>query len=149
LPEKSGGAWSLDLAIEADYGEAGRASKWLESACAERGVPSPQVDRLVLCLNEVLANVVRHGGSTATSEPIALRLEVRSGAEGNEASVTVSDAGREFDPVSAPRRPPPRSLEEAAPNGMGLGILDRCSDFRRYRREGGRNHLTFAARWPS
>ena len=113
-------------------------------SCREKGVPSTHVDRLVLCLNEVLANVIVHG---KPMQPIALRLEVGSDSHSFEASVTVSDSCRAFDPLSVPKRARPASLDEAPTSGMGLDIIRFCSDVLRYRHEGGRNHLTFGARW--
>ena len=133
--ELSGGARDVEVR---------RASDWLEAACREKGVPSTHVDRLVLCLNEVLANVIVHG---KPMQPIALRLEVGSDSHSFEASVTVSDSCRAFDPLSVPKRARPASLDEAPTSGMGLDIIRFCSDVLRYRHEGGRNHLTFGARW--
>ena len=133
-----------ELSSGAQEVEVRRASDWLEDACREKGVPPKQVDRLVLCLNEVLANVIAHGKPT---QPVTLRLEVGADPHSREASVTVSDAGRAFDPLSVPKRARPASLDEAPTSGMGLDIIRFCSDVLRYRHEDGRNHLTFGARW--
>ena len=134
------------IAIGADAQGARRASSWLETACRDLGVPDAQVFRLALCLDEALANIIAHGGETARAEQVRVRLEVEPGtAGGHEARVTVSDAGRAFDPLSAPMAPPPKSLDQALPRGMGLGIIRQCS--LGYRREGGFNHLTFGTRW--
>ena len=136
-----------ELTIGANGEEVRRASEWLDATCHRRGVPQPQAERLVLCLNEVLANVIDHGGTAAQSEPIRLRLEVGIDPEHREASVTVSDAGVAFNPLSAPTRALPRTLEEAMPSGMGLEIIRRCASSLAYRHEGGRNHFTFGTRW--
>jgi serine/threonine-protein kinase RsbW len=133
------------ITIGADSHEARRASHWLESTCRELAVPQEQVDRLALCLEEVLANIITHGGEAARSEPVRVQLEVEPHEGDCAARVTVSDAGEAFDPLSAPMTPAPRTLEEALPRGMGLGIIRQCS--LGYRRQGGRNHLTFGASW--
>lgn len=150
LPDRANLApvsWLYGLTIDANYAEVRRASEWLEAACQEKGVPSAQVWRLVLCLNEVLANIIVHGGKPANSQPIALRLAVSLDREGSQASVTVSDACRAFDPLSVPQRARPASLDELPANGMGLEIIRHCSDILHYRHEGGHNHLTFGTRW--
>lgn len=133
--------------IGAEGAEVRRASDWLAEACRRRDVPAAPVDRLVICLNEVLANVIAHGGEAAHSAPIALRLDVGHDPRGGKASVTVSDAGTAFDPLAAPQRVLPRTLAQSSPGGLGLVMIRRCSDWLDYRREGGRNHLTFGARW--
>jgi serine/threonine-protein kinase RsbW len=142
-------AWARELAIDAIHAEAERASDWLEAACREKDVPPMLVNNLVLSLNEAIANVIDHGGLPEPPPPILLRLDISSDANANEASVTISDAGREFDPVSATNRERPTSLEEASARGMGIEMIRRCSDVLHYRREGGRNHLTFGTRWPN
>lgn len=136
-----------ELTIEANGAEIRRASEWVSAACLRRDVPEALSDRLVLCLNEILANVIVHGGPSARSAPIRLLLEVNPEADCCTASVTVSDAGTAFDPTSVPQKPFPKTLDEALPGGRGLLIVRRCSDWLRYRHEGGRNHLTFGARW--
>lgn len=134
-----------EISIHADGAEVRRATDWLEAMCRENQVPSAQVDRLLLCLNEVLANVIAHGGSR--TPPVTLRLEINPDEERWEASVTVSDGCKSFDPLSIPKRVRPASLDEAPTRGMGLEILRGCSDVLQYRHEGGRNHLTFGTRW--
>jgi serine/threonine-protein kinase RsbW len=136
------------LAIAANGDEIRRACAWLATTLRQRDVPDPQVERLELALHEVLANVLAHGGSAARAEPFHIRIEVREQATTGEAHVEVRDAGIPFDPTGAPERTPAKTLAEAQPGGLGLPLIRRCSDWMRYRREGGRNHFTFGARWP-
>ena len=137
----------FELTIGADDAEVRRASEWLETTGAAQGIPAEQVARLHLSLNEALANVIRHGGPSALAQPVGLVLEVDRVRDGGNATVTISDAGIAFDPLSVERRPPPRTLEEASPSGMGLEMIRRCSDSLSYRHEGRRNHLTFGISW--
>ncbi|MEO8101217.1 MAG: ATP-binding protein [Betaproteobacteria bacterium] len=136
-----------ELSINASGAEVRRASEWLESACQQREVPQAMAERLVLSLNEVLANVIRHGGANALSSPVGLKLEVVADAKSGKAGVTVSDAGIAFNPLSVAEKPLPKTLDEAAPGGLGLVMIRRFSDWLDYRHEEGRNHLTFGTRW--
>jgi serine/threonine-protein kinase RsbW len=124
-----------------------RASEWLEALSQQHGVPQEHVERLLLCLDEAIANVLDHGGPAALSSPIRLRFEMRADPESRTASVTLSDAGPAFDPVSAPDKALPETLEEASPRGRGLQMIRACAPVLRYRREGGRNHMTFGTYW--
>lgn len=136
-----------ELTIGADGAEVRRASEWLDTTCRQCDVPQALVGRLVICLNEVLANVISHGGRTALSAPIRLLFEVRLEQDCSKASVTVSDAGLAFDPLSVPKKETPKTLAEATPGGLGLVMIRRCADWLDYRHEDGRNHLTFGAHW--
>ena len=136
-----------ELTIGANGAEVRRASEWLDTTCRQRDVPQALVERLALCLHEVLANVITHGGRTALSAPIRLLLEVRLDQDCSKASVTVSDAGIAFNPLSVPKKILPKTLDEASPGGLGLVMIRRCSDWLDYRHEDGHNHLTFGTRW--
>ena len=133
--------------IAVNGAEVRRASEWLATICRQRDVPQALVERLMLCLNEVLANVIAHGGSTALSAPVRLRFEVGLDPDSSRASVTVSDAGMAFNPLSAPKAILPKTLAEAAQGGLGLVMIHRCSDWLDYRHAEGHNHLTFGTRW--
>jgi serine/threonine-protein kinase RsbW len=136
-----------ELTIGANGAEARRASEWLDTTCRQRNVPHGLAERLALCLQEVLANVITHGGRTALSAPIRLLVEIRLEQDCSKASVTVSDAGVAFNPLSIPQRNLPTTLGDAAVGGLGLVMIRRCSDWLDYRHEDGHNHLTFGARW--
>ena len=136
-----------ELSIGANGAEVRRASDWLDAACRRRDVPRAVAERLVLSLNEVLANIICHGGATALSSPVGLRLEVVAEANGGKARVTVSDTGIAFNPLSVAEKPLQKTLDEAAPGGLGLVMIRRFSDSLDYRHEDGRNHLTFCTQW--
>ena len=127
--------------------EMGRASQWLEEMCLSHGVPRDHVARLLLCLDEALANVLDHGGPQALATPIRLAFEAAPEAASRSACVTVSDGGKAFDPFAAPDQPLPESLDDASDRGRGLQMMRACATVLRYRREGGLNHLTFGTTW--
>lgn len=136
-----------ELTIAAAGAEVQRAMEWLEAACRRRDVPQAPAERLALCLHEALVNVITHGGGAAAAAPIELALKVGPVPEGIKASVTISDAGAAFNPLSLPPKALPATLDEAAPGGLGLVMIRRCADWLDYRHEDGRNRLTFGARW--
>ena len=136
-----------ELTIGASGDEVRRASDWLDAVCREHDVPEKHVERLVLCLNEALENVIVHGGSSALSAPVKLMLEISVDDGGGKAGVTVTDAGVAFDPLSVSARTLPKTLEDASLGGLGLVMIRRCSDWLDYRNENGHNRLTFGARW--
>jgi anti-sigma regulatory factor (Ser/Thr protein kinase) len=135
------------LAITADLDEVRRASRWLEQAGNERGIPSEQILRLDLCLNEVLANIISHGGLDPLSPPVQLSLYVRCSADTHEAVMTVTDTGIPFDPLAYQQKPRPQSLSEAEPGGLGIMMMRDAADAISYRHSEGRNCLAFRVGW--
>jgi anti-sigma regulatory factor (Ser/Thr protein kinase) len=136
-----------ELTIGASSAEIRRASEWLSATCLKCDLPLAQAQRLEICLNEVLANILAYGGSTALAAPIRLQLEFQCVAEAGEAHVTVSDAGVAFNPLDVKLPLRPNTLAEAPAGGLGLVMIRRCADWLDYRREGGHNHFTFGMRW--
>ena len=136
------------LTIRADMLDARLASGWLESVALAHGVPLEQIVRLDHCLDEALANVIRHGGPTALSSPVHLQVGVRRGPAACTAALSISDAGMAFDPSTfvavAPR---PAILADATPGGLGLLLIRIFSDELSYRHSQGRNDLTITVRW--
>jgi anti-sigma regulatory factor (Ser/Thr protein kinase) len=136
------------LTIRADIREARRACGWLASAALAQNVPLEQVVRLDHCLDEALANVIRHGGPTALSSPVHLQFAVRRGPGACIAELSVIDAGVAFDPSThAAVAPHPASLADATPGGLGLLLIRNFSDDLKYRHRQGRNHLTITVTW--
>jgi serine/threonine-protein kinase RsbW len=136
------------LEIHVDAGDIRRASEWLSGQCLPRGVPEAQIQRLDLCLNEVLANLIDHAGPGALEAWVELELLMSSPQQGQVALV-VSDGGESFDPLAFTPKAVPRSLAEAEPGGLGLMMVRSFSDELNYRRADGRNELKMIVRWPA
>ena len=98
---------------------------------------------IVLALEEVATNVVRHGGGEqGTSE---IEIEVVSTDE--EVRVEVRDSGKPFDPFhDAPEPDIDAALEDRTIGGLGVHFMRVLMDEASYRREDGRNHVTMVKR---
>jgi serine/threonine-protein kinase RsbW len=136
------------LSIRPDAEGIRRSSLWLSASCTDRAVPSEQIDRLDLCLNEVLANVLDHAGAGALDQPVELALRVNEETDHGSARLVVSDGGEPFDPLIFTPAAVPRSLAEAVPGGLGIRLVRNFSDDLSYARVAGRNVLTMQVRWP-
>jgi serine/threonine-protein kinase RsbW len=136
-----------ELSIDPDLTQFRLASDWLGRTGSELGIPPEQIARLDVCLNEVLANVLDHGGASARSAPIGLRLVTKRNPDGAGAALTVTDSGMAFDPLAVSPALRPQTLAEATPGGLGLVMLRANADSLSYERAEGRNQLTFGVRW--
>jgi anti-sigma regulatory factor (Ser/Thr protein kinase) len=136
-----------ELIVEANAPGTRLASIWLADSASELGVPSSDVDRLDVCLNEVMANIISHGASDSPLLRIHLFLQVDSDLDRGRATVTVSDQGSAFDATQANSRPRARALDDAEPGGLGLMMIRSFSDDLNYLYVDGRNQLSFAVNW--
>lgn len=129
------------LSVQPSPLELRRCSEWLTQHCQIRAVPPEPTGKLDLCLNEVLANLIDHGGAAEFTSPVDLTLELADCGDRGLVTLTIVDAGPAFDPLSVSRGPLPRTLAEAEPGGLGLLLVHRFMDERSYQRAGDRNVL--------
>jgi anti-sigma regulatory factor (Ser/Thr protein kinase) len=140
-------AEARQLSVRASEDDVRLASGWLEQTCGELNVPAEQILRLDLCLNEVLANIIAHGGSCAREAPVILSLDAGSDGGDSYATLSLSDAGKPFNPLMVSARPQARTLADATPGGLGLTMIANYSDRLDYAFRDGRNHLDLTIRW--
>lgn len=135
----------MPLEIEAAVPELRRASAWLRQCSGRLAMPAEQIDRLEVCLNEVLANLLEHGGEAVARQAIQLRLEPTAPQAG--VRLVVCDGGLPFDPLVVSDKPLPASLSEASPGGLGLRLVRAYTDGMAYRVLDDRNELSIEMHW--
>jgi anti-sigma regulatory factor (Ser/Thr protein kinase) len=108
----------------------------LETHLSQAGAPMAVASAVMIAADEVLSNVVDHGGATT--------VQVSAGVRDRRVTVEVVDDGVPFDPTAA--RAPDTSLgiEEREVGGLGVHLVRKLMDEVAYRRDGGRNKLRFS-----
>ena len=114
-----------------------RAIGFARRFAAATALPKENADRLVVIVEEWVANIVEHGRAPAGSL-VVMRLE----RAGEGARVAFSDAGIAFDPRTAEHRGP--NLERGG--GAGIALIRGWSEIEVYRRSAGRNRLILRSR---
>lgn len=96
---------------------------WIESLAHAYSIPNDTQYSMELCLEEALANVIRHGYGGDSEQMIAVDFERR----GNREFVyTVEDSAphfRPFDPDVPAKEPEPVTLEDLVPGGHGILLM--------------------------
>ena len=118
----------------------------LEALWAAQGVSRAVSWPVDVSLDEVLANVVRHGLEGRGEESrVALEIDFEPG-DPPRCEVRIEDDGAAFDPLQAP--PPDTSLDidERPIGGLGIELVRRLMDEVHYERRDGRNRLRLARR---
>ena len=121
----SGGATNLPGLLDA-----------LEAHLAGAGAPMTAVSAVMIAADEVLSNVLTHGGAAEVS----LAARVRDG----RVSVEVVDDGAPFDPTATAAPDTDAALEDREVGGLGVHLVRELMDEVRYERTAGRNKLSFS-----
>ncbi len=126
------------LLLRNDDAELRRMSRWFRDLAAEAGLEETRAADLELCLNELVANVIRH--AYPETGPRRIRILAEAGAGG--VALTLEDDGRPFDPTQEPEPDRPPSLDRAGTGGWGLPIVRALAAEISYERRDGRNRVT-------
>jgi serine/threonine-protein kinase RsbW len=104
------------------------AAQWVETIAAEQHFPEELVFALQVCLEELLTNVVRHGGAKSSGDlsevpvpPLNVEITISTGPQ--RVSMTVEDNGKPFDVVNAPAHRIDQPLDEVQPGGLGIQLI--------------------------
>lgn len=127
------------ISIDARIAETSRVADQVESFGRDQRVASSAVNDMSVALDEVVSNIVRHGGETARAHLVVIRI----GLAGGWFFAEVRDQGVPFDPV-AYVAPESRDGKARSPGGLGLVFVRALMDEVRYTREGASNVLFLA-----
>lgn len=136
------------IKIEANLKDIGAANNWLGGLLEQHHVPANKAKALDHCLDEVLMNIIMHGGPEAKDSQISLSFFTQVLVNGAEANLTITDSGIPFNPLKFTPKELPKTLDEVVPGGLGVGIIQRMSDRLKYERKNGRNVLALTVQYP-
>ena len=111
------------------------------------GMPSDEVARLDICMNEALGNLLAHGKLPTTGWNVDIRLEFERQGAANTATLTVIDDCKPFNPLAHVTKPPPLRIEDAEPGGLGIAMMRIYADEIAYQSFEAHNELAFTVRW--
>lgn len=117
----------LDLTIDSHPRGLAEVRRKIEALCAACGAPREACDAVGLCVNEVLANVMRHAYQGKTDRPIVIHTRCIE----HEVEVTIRDWGNGIDPADLPAR----EHDPLTPGGLGLICLRQLMDHTSFQRQ--------------
>jgi serine/threonine-protein kinase RsbW len=110
----------LELNIVSDPANLREVRREVEQFAAEHGCDECCRNDIGLCVNEALANVMRHAYRGATDQPIGIQVEDL----GDRVRVRIRDWGRSFDPAVLKDRP----YDPLEPGGLGVICMHKLMD---------------------
>lgn len=103
---------------------------WLDAS----GVPPAQATRMMVAFDEVLSNIVKHGGGT---------LSVSLAIDDRRLTATIADDGPPFDPLDRETPDTDLGIDDRAIGGLGIHLVRQLMDDVAYSRDNDRNRLIF------
>jgi serine/threonine-protein kinase RsbW len=136
-------ALGTQIRVPPDTGQLSDLRARLFLLCEESGVPSQTTRRMVLAVDEAVANVIEHG-LKGRSEDVLISFDVQD----REITATIRDRGVPFNPVSHTREPHGGSHPRDLPRrGFGLYLIHLIVDgIDYYRTDAGENVLVLKKR---
>lgn len=129
----------LEISVASDLAAIAEAQDAIEAFCVRRGLPERIALSLSLVVDELLANILHHGGAgTGASLDIRLRLRL----EQTQLVTELSDSGQPFNPLDAPLPALDLALDDKPIGGLGIHLVRQLMDEVQYRREGTYNRVT-------
>ena len=126
----------LTLANRAD--EVPRLVTAVESFGASAGLSAALLFRVLLALDEVVTNIVRHAFHDDDVHEITITIAADAGV----VTVVVTDGGRPFDPHTVPPADLHAPLEHRPIGGLGVHLVRSLAQDMAYQRTDDRNVLT-------
>ena len=110
----------LELKVSSDPVHLAPVRKSIEALAISMGFSEKDAGEIGLCLNEAMANIMRHAYSGRTDRPI----HINASASSNVLSITLRDWGNGIDPTQLPKR----TYNPLEPGGVGLICLKQWLD---------------------
>lgn len=116
------------------------ADAWIEEVGRDWGIAERTAFGARICVAEIAANVLEHGGGSEPSAPAQFGVTLTR--RGSGIDVEITDSGRPFDPTTAEELPLSDSIEAAHIGGLGLRLVRSYASEVTYRHDGVCNRLT-------
>jgi anti-sigma regulatory factor (Ser/Thr protein kinase) len=116
--------------------------QWVDRLAADFCLPAALVQRIDLCLTELVTNVVSYGYPDGRVGAVKVRFRSESG----QVVIHIEDDGVPFDPTSYASPGLPSALADAPDGGRGIRLVRHFSDELHHSAGGAGNQLTLVFR---
>lgn len=116
-------------------------NQFVSGFCESHHIGTEVMYELQLVLEELIVNVYMHGGASVDGE---LTAAVSLGCEGSRLQMTVTDNGRQFDPLARCAPSTDLGLDERPVGGLGIMLVREMMDDMHYQYVDGTNQLSMS-----
>jgi len=114
---------NISLRIQSDAADVPAARHAIESFYQSHGFDKQACEDVGLCLNEALANIIRHAYKEQPSRPIQIDAAL---SPDSELTIRIRDWGNGVNPAALP--PTPAANDPLTPGGLGMICLRQMMD---------------------
>lgn len=118
------------------------AAKWVDQTASAQELPPEKIYALRVCAEEILTNVVRHGGLPSP------QIELTIGLYPDRLDLVVEDNGVPFDVSASTPRRVGQPLEKANIGGLGIQLINSFADRLSYSRANDKNRVVLEFNLP-
>jgi anti-sigma regulatory factor (Ser/Thr protein kinase) len=115
--------------LSGSLAEIATVAQWIDEIISTLELPSHTSYALRVCAEELLTNIVRHGGASS-------KIDVSLTRFSNRLELVVEDNGSPFDVSAATPRRVDHPIEKAEPGGLGVQLIHNYADRLSYCRAG-------------
>jgi serine/threonine-protein kinase RsbW len=121
-----------------------RLSEWLEQVFTSESLPGELLFRFDLSVNEAMGNIISYAYNDLAEHTIEATLTVTD----SNITLTLSDDGIAFNPLSQADRSSPNGIDDADIGGLGIELYKHYMDDCQYTREDNKNILSLSVHRP-
>ncbi len=137
MEEKEATPGGSVITLDSYIAELPRLQAFVDGFGEHEGVPEETVHQWQVALEELIVNVIQHGGCEPKDS--AIRLEIKR--NGDEISAVLSDRGVAFNPLDVPSPDLAKHLYDRPVGGLGILLVRHFITSIRYERRENRNYL--------
>ena len=134
---------SITIRIAADVTEIERLNRLVRQFGELHEVPMRALYCVNLALDELVTNILNYGFENPDGEHVSVHITVSAG----ELVASVTDYGREFNPLDSAPPDLTATLAEREIGGLGIHLVRSLMDHASYERAAGKNVLTVRKRF--
>ena len=136
------------LDVKNELAEVERVNTLVRELWVQYALPAECEAPVAICIEEVLSNVIRHGGLPGEDCDINVRIRIFAPPPGG-IELEISDRAKPFDPLSLPPPDLTAPIQERKAGGLGVFMVRKMMDEVHYEYRDGRNYFQFRKYWPT
>lgn len=128
---------AIEFSINNKLEDASLAIERLEKFMLEHTVPNELINKILLCMDELVTNIITHAYPDSSDRKISIECALSD----TDITIEIHDDGVPFDPTKSAKPNINLPLAERPVGGLGIHLVRNIMDMVQYQRDGNFNIL--------